>query len=321
MENTKDILPMGFNINGEEIISNEGIVNAELGAKAITELPDGTTPELSTDDELGIYDAQSGELKRFTLGELDESGVISGGNANPSNINVETIQVTAASGIGMTVTSDVSIGGTVTANFANVTNANVGAALTVAGVTQLFDHLIIDDGTVLASEYALNVKNSGTSAFGVLGNGAVLLGNSSASPFIAVNDHHATSKKYVDDAITAGVSAGVVTALDDIGNVDAPSPTNGQMLSYNSTTSEWEAVDPVAASLPAFPYNFVEDSTTWTSNLPAAPTMSDGDILLDTSDPQGNGSIAAVITANDINGVNRTAAFAFDLPICIKLVL
>ena len=396
---------MAYNVNGEEIISNDGVVNAELGAKAVTELPDGTTIELSAVDELGIYDAQSGELKRFRLDELDASGVISGvttslndigdvdvtnagiGSAlvwngtnwiaesatnispagalvlgyrfsssttmadpgtgrlrvnnsnqyqatqmavdvdtrtfgadmsnvllravngtrlvlqksddaekvtiyvvnedpvlqgtaingwisfpditsifstqdnipnnrdcmlalsfpnqlenvviNPEHINTPTIQVTASSGIGMTVTSDVSIGGSVTADFANVTNANVGAALTVAGVTELFDHLIIDDSTGLGSEYAFNVKNSGTSAFGVLGNGNVLLGSSSASPFIAVNDHHATSKKYVDDAITSAVSAGVVTALNDIGDVDVTNAGIGSALVWDG--SNWVA--------------------------------------------------------------------------------
>jgi len=32
--------------------------------------------------------------------------------------------------------------------------------------------------------------------------------------------------------------------LDDLDDVDAPTPTNGQVLTYNSTTSDWEAVTP-----------------------------------------------------------------------------
>jgi len=93
------------------------------------------------------------------------------------------------------------------AGIATVGSDLAAASLTVAGVTTMSDHLIIDDGTGAGTEYALNVKTTGTSRFGVLGNGAVLLGNSSASPFIAVNDHHATSKKYVDDAITSAAGA------------------------------------------------------------------------------------------------------------------
>ena len=65
-----------------------------------------------------------------------------------------------------------------------------------------------DDGNNAATEYNFNVKSSGSSVFGVLGNGAVLLGNSYCSPFVASQDHHATSKKYVDDAV-AGVQADV----------------------------------------------------------------------------------------------------------------
>ena len=77
----------------------------------------------------------------------------------------------------------------------------------VGGITTMTDHLIVDDSNNLGTEYNFNVKTSGSSVFGVLGNGAILLGNSSASPFIATNDHHATSKKYVDDAISAGTTS------------------------------------------------------------------------------------------------------------------
>ena len=83
------------------------------------------------------------------------------------------------------------------------TGISTVANLTVSGITTMSDHLIIDDSTGAGTEYALNVRTTGTSRFGVLGNGAILLGNSSAAPFIATNDHHATSKKYVDDAISS----------------------------------------------------------------------------------------------------------------------
>ena len=72
---------------------------------------------------------------------------------------------------------------------------------TFTGVVTIEDHLVVDDSNNAASEYNFNVKSSGSSVFGVLGNGAVLLGNNSGTPFIASSDHHATSKKFVDDAI------------------------------------------------------------------------------------------------------------------------
>jgi hypothetical protein len=37
--------------------------------------------------------------------------------------------------------------------------------------------------------------------------------------------------------------------LDDLDDVNAPTPTNGQVLTYNSTTSEWEAVTPAGGSV------------------------------------------------------------------------
>ncbi|AIX29630.1 tail fiber [Synechococcus phage ACG-2014f] len=74
------------------------------------------------------------------------------------------------------------------------------------GITTIQDHLEVNDSTGSGTEYNLNVKTNGSSTFGVLGNGNILLGNSSGAPFIATNDHHATSKKYVDDAIDDSVS-------------------------------------------------------------------------------------------------------------------
>jgi hypothetical protein len=51
----------------------------------------------------------------------------------------------------------------------------------------------------------------------------------------------------------------IPTNLDDLADVNAPSPSNGQVLSYNSTSGDWEAVTPatggtvtsVALSMPA----------------------------------------------------------------------
>ena len=101
------------------------------------------------------------------------------------------------------------------AGIATVSSDLLINSLRVSGVTTMTDHLIIDDGTGLGTEYALNVRTSDTSRFGVLGNGAILLGNSSAAPFIATNDHHATSKKFVDDAVA-------LRALLDGTNIPGP---------------------------------------------------------------------------------------------------
>ena len=103
-----------------------------------------------------------------------------------------------------TTNTGVVVTGVITATDANFRN------LQTAGITTIQDHLEVNDSTGSGTEYNLNVKTSGSSTFGVLGNGAVLLGNNSSAPFIATDDHHATSKKYVDDAIglsTAGLAS------------------------------------------------------------------------------------------------------------------
>jgi len=87
---------------------------------------------------------------------------------------------------------------------------------TFTGVVTIQDHFIVDDSNNLATEYNLNIKSSGSSVFGVLGNGAVLLGNSVNAPFIATQDHHATSKKYVDDAIALLGQEGSPPSMDTI---------------------------------------------------------------------------------------------------------
>lgn len=99
---------------------------------------------------------------------------------------------------GLSTFKDLNVTGVITATDANFRN------IKTSGITTIQDHLEVNDSTGSGTEYNLNVKTSGSSTFGVLGNGAILLGNNSSAPFMATNDHHATSKKYVDDAI--GVS-------------------------------------------------------------------------------------------------------------------
>jgi hypothetical protein len=38
--------------------------------------------------------------------------------------------------------------------------------------------------------------------------------------------------------------------LDDLGDVDASSPSNGQVLTYNNTSGNWEAATPAPAQSP-----------------------------------------------------------------------
>ena len=98
-------------------------------------------------------------------------------------------------------------------------NSNTGVACThdlqVSGISTFNDHVVINDSNNSGTEHNFKVQSSGNTKFSVLGNGAVLLGASAASPFIATQDHHSTSKKYVDDAV-AVPQAGVDNIVNSI---------------------------------------------------------------------------------------------------------
>ena len=100
-------------------------------------------------------------------------------------------------------------------------NSNTGVACThniqVSGISTFNDHVVINDSNNLGTDHNFKVQSSGNTKFSVLGNGAVLLGPSAASPFIATQDHHSTSKKYVDDAV-AVPQAGVDNIVNSITN-------------------------------------------------------------------------------------------------------
>ena len=342
---------MGYNINGEEIINDQGVVNAELGEKAVTELPDGTTIDLSDDDELPIYDAQSGELKRFTIGEIEASGLIGGGivtslndigDVDVSNVGIGSALVwNGTNWVGELLESEDS-----TASFVSVTEPTQrpnGDPLeegdlwffSGTGEGQLrqytyYNSAFVDSNPAPAIAPVVFSGDTGTSSV-ALGSTITIAGSEnietvalgstvtvSLKSEVSIAGSMTAGTLYGDGSGLTGISAGSVAALDDIGDVDVPAPTNGQLLAYNSSTSEWEAVDPVATALPAFPYTFVENSPTWVGNIPTAPTMSDGDILLDDSNP-GIAGILAVLTANDVNGVNRNAALNIGLDLNVVI--
>ena len=137
-----------------------------------------------------IYGGFSGKIYNNTGNPIFDSATASFGGTLYGDV--------VAGSSGLSTFKDLNVTGVITATDANFRN------LKTSGITTIQDHLEVNDSTGSGTEYNLNVKTSGSSTFGVLGNGAILLGNNSSAPFMATNDHHATSKKYVDDAI--GVS-------------------------------------------------------------------------------------------------------------------
>ena len=62
-----------------------------------------------------------------------------------------------------------------------------------------------------------------------------MLTKTNTTSYTPTGDYHPATKKYVDDTLS-NVS-GDLTGLTD---TSISSPTNGQILMYNSTTSKWE---------------------------------------------------------------------------------
>ena len=72
---------MAFNVNGQEIANNDAELTGKLGNEAVEKLDDGNTVELSSDDELTILEKGTDTLKRFTIQEVADSGLLAGSGA------------------------------------------------------------------------------------------------------------------------------------------------------------------------------------------------------------------------------------------------
>jgi hypothetical protein len=251
---------MGYKINGEVIISNSkdidnvgiatmDLVDAKVSAKAITEQTEGTVSDVTGADEVLIYDAEGGSLLRVTVDEFISGSGIGTLVSDFDSLNVTGITtVNTLKGIGTnpisfgSSLSDVLVSGMLTADRLRTGDIATRNVITL-GITTIQDHLEVNDSTGSGTEYNFNVKTNGSSTFGVLGNGHILLGNNAGAPFMATNDHHATSKKYVDDAISASAGGGGsgVNQFTAVGNIP-----NGAAVALNIdgtvgmvTTSEY----------------------------------------------------------------------------------
>ena len=229
---------MAFKINGVVRIDNSGNgflgvvtatdanitgvvtaseIDAKVSSKAISEQTDGTVDDVTGADELLLLDAETGSLLRVSVGEFIEGAGIGTILTELNNLTVTGITtVNTLKGIGTnpialgSSLTDVVVSGMLTAD--RFRSGDIAARNVITlGITTIQDHLEVNDSTGSGTEYNLNVKTNGSSTFGVLGNGNILLGNSAGAPFMATNDHHATSKKYVDEAV-----AGIVTSFENI---------------------------------------------------------------------------------------------------------
>ena len=279
------------------------------------------------------YNIYVGSFSGFNLESGNDNTIIGDSGANDLVVGTGNIFVGSLAGAGMTggsnnvyigrghgpsqdvVNQTMSIGYGLTAWITGDSGYNIDIPnnltasdatfrnLKTAGITTIQDHLEVNDSTGAGSEYNLNVKTSGSSTFGVLGNGAVLLGNNSSAPFIATNDHHATSKKYVDDAIAAASSSGV-NEFVATGNIP-----NGATVVINSDGTVGVVTASSSPTTSGTPVVFESATTDFIS---ATYDSSNGKVVIAYQD-QGNSSYGTAIV-----GTVSGSTISFGAPVVFE---
>lgn len=93
------------------------------------------------------------------------------------------------------------------------------------------------DGTYNASTNKAATVSTVTNAVSGKANSSDVLTKTNTTSYTPSADYHPATKKYVDDA-----TAGITTDLSGLTDTIISSPSDGQLLKYNATTSKWENV-------------------------------------------------------------------------------
>ena len=201
--------------------------------------------------------------------------------------------VTITNNSGETATPTISIGQEVGTS-ASVTFANLTLSgdLVVSGITTSIntETLTIDDNIIVLNNNATGApsQNAGIEIERGSSTNVVLRWDESSDKWQITND----GSTYEDIATTVDVAAASIAALDDIGNVTAPSPSDGQFLKYVTASAAW-----VPAAVPTI--NALDDIGNVT-----VPSPTSGDFL------KYNGSAwvnqSGVVTTSDTGTVTST---------------
>ncbi len=148
-----------------------------------------------------------------------------------------TLGVTGATTLGSTVgiTGATSIGSTL-----GVTgNTTVGGTMGVTGATTLSDALTVSGATTLSGGATISgdlTVDTSTMKIDSTNNRVGIVQSSPAYPLDVTGDVNFTGTLR---------KSGTAFALTDLGDTNISSPTNAQVLQYNSTSGKWEAGDDV----------------------------------------------------------------------------
>jgi hypothetical protein len=176
---------------------------------------------------------------------------------------------------------------------------------TIAGLTATTDNFIQAKSSAWASRTPTQVTADLIAVVGDSGSG----GTKGLVPAPGAGD--AAAGKFLKASGAWAVPPGSgVAELDDIPDVNAPSPANGDVLTWDSTPGEWVATSPGALTADLDDLSDVN-----------APTPSDGDVLTWDSTPgewvaaaPTGGSAGALVALHDETLLADTASFSYSPP-------
>ena len=185
---------MAFRVNGQEIANDDAELTGKLGNEAVEQLDDGVTAELSSDDELAILEKGTDTLKRFTIQEVADSGLL---DNNPVSLND---------------VGDV-----------NAPTPSIGEQLTYTGTEW---QALVPVGVSVVSDGAPTTRPDGSA----LQEGDLYFDSNELSQYT-----------YYSNQWVESTEVPTLQSLNDLPDVDVPTPANGEVLAYNSTSGNWEA--------------------------------------------------------------------------------
>ena len=217
------------------------------------------------------------------------------------------IRVTGGTGVNSNATIDLVATGVTAAVYGNATHL---PAITVDtyGRIQNVDMIQVSGGNSSSSGNVLNWKDIVVSGQTTISSDAV----NDTLTFVAGTGTTITTQANAD-SITFGVNAGQVAGqidLNDLQNINASSPTNGQALVYNSGSSQWEPGAPTFtlgdSGVTAGTYGNSEVSARIVVNSKGQITS-----VSEVAIPQGD--ITEVVAGTGLNGGGTTGSVTLNL--------
>jgi hypothetical protein len=265
--------------NGEALIYNSTSGDWENGTvstsvAALDDIGDVTITGVAN-TEVIKYNSTSGDWENGAVAYADVSGTpslatVATTGAYSDLSGLPTLGTAAALDVGTSATNVVQLDGTAklpAVDGSQLTNLPSGAstldALTDVTITGVANTEVIKYNSTSGDWENGAVAYADVSGTPTLGTAAALDVGTSANNVVQLNG--SAQLPAVDGSQLTGISA-TVAALNDIGDVSAASPNNGDVIAYNSTSGDWEAA---AQGISAISVTVSSPSTDQTLSAPS----------------------------------------------------